>query len=142
MTVILFGMTLLCTAAIALDLLAIELNDVVSLDRMNAIIDAFAMMSNMFAYSYLSEFISSDLIEIGDFFYNLAWYNLSVDKQKLLVLPIQRAQRVFRLNGMGLCDCSLEFLSTVLLLCSSRWFSYIVISSFETINYVFCSTRL
>lgn len=113
MTVILFGMTLTCTTAIALDLLAIELNSAYSLDRMNAIIDSFIMMSNMLVYSCLSEFISSDLIEIGDFFYNLAWYQLPVEKQKLFGLPIQRAQRIFQLNGMGLCNCSLEVFSKV-----------------------------
>lgn len=114
MTMILFAMTVSCTTGIALDLLAIEMNNYFGFGIMTTIIDLLLMLGIMFTYSCLSELISSDLIEIGDFFYNFAWYQLlPVEKQKLLVLPIQRAQREVRLSGLGLCDCSLEVFSKV-----------------------------
>lgn len=58
-------------------------------------------------FCHLSEWITSDFSEIGEIFYNSEWYELQVREQRLLTLPIGRAQRVFRLKGLGLFDCSL-----------------------------------
>lgn len=54
-----------------------------------------------------------NLFEVGDIFYNSLWYKLPSQEQKLLILPIQRSQKLFRLNGFGIVDCSLEVFSSV-----------------------------
>lgn len=109
----LFVMALTCTMAVAMNLFAVELNGIFSMTTLVACIDLFSVNSLMVIYSYLSEWITSDLLEIGDIFYNSAWYQLPVNEQRLLTLPIGRAQREFRLSGLGLFDCSLAVFSSV-----------------------------
>lgn len=41
-------------------------------------------------------------------YYDLVWYNLSVERQKCMVLPICRSQESFKLTGYGIFDCSME----------------------------------
>lgn len=64
---------------------------------------------------------TTDLLEIGDIFYNSAWYRLPIKEQRLLALPIQRSQREFRLSGLGFLDCSLAVYSSVKLLFSIKF---------------------
>lgn len=109
----LFVMALTCTMAVAMNLFAVELNGIFSMTTLVACIDLFSVNSLMVIYSYLSEWITSDLLEIGDIFYNSAWYQLPVNEQRLLTLPIGRAQREFRLSALGLFDCSLAMFSSV-----------------------------
>lgn len=67
----------------------------------------------IFIYCYHADGLSEDLLEIGDIFYATKWYKLSNQEQKIMMLPIQRAQRIFRLNGYKVIDCSLETFLTV-----------------------------
>lgn len=113
MELISFSMILACTLVIALNLLAIELNYAISIEMLNVFINFSLMLISTFMYCYLSECLTSDLLDIGDIFYNSAWYQLAVKEQRLSMLPIERAQRVFRLRGLGLFDCSLTVFSTV-----------------------------
>lgn len=105
-----------CTIIIALDLFAMELTDPVSVEKLNAFLDLFVELLLLFMYCYFSEYLTSDLLEVGDNFYNSDWYQLPAKEQQLLTLPIRRAQRVFRLKGCGLFDCSLPVLSSVKIL--------------------------
>lgn len=116
MEAILFVVTLVCTLVIAMNLLAIELIDAITTETMNAVLNTFFELLFMFMFCSLSEYMTSDLLEIDDIFYNSAWYRLPVKKQRLVVQPIERAQRVFRLKGLGLFDCSLAVFATVKLL--------------------------
>lgn len=113
MQLTLFATTLMVTTGIALNLLAVELNGVMSLEGLMAIIDAVIILTLMFVYCFTSECVTSDLLGIDESFYNSPWYCLPVKRQKLLKLPIQRAQRAFRLSGLGLFDCSLVVFSSV-----------------------------
>lgn len=113
MEIILFTMTLTCTTIIALNLFAVELNGLLSMATLTAFCDLLGMLLLLIMFCYLSECITSDLLEIGDIFYNSPWYQLRVEQQRLLALPIRRAQRVFRLKGLGLIDCSLVVFSSV-----------------------------
>lgn len=62
-----------------------------------------------------SENLTTKSYEIGNItFLDLQWYNLSVSQQKLLVLPIARAQKTYRLEGFGIFDCSLEMFLKVI----------------------------
>lgn len=108
-----FTTALLCTIVLALSLFKVELNGLLSMETMVAFINTTAVLMLMLIYCYLSECLTSDLLEVGDIFYNSMWYQLPVSKQRLLVLPIARAQRVFRLRGLGLFDCSLVVFSSV-----------------------------
>lgn len=60
-----------------------------------------------FVYCYFAEGLTADLLGISDIFYESMWYKLPKQEQQLVILPIQRAQRVFRLNGFKLIYCSL-----------------------------------
>lgn len=112
MELIIITMTLTCTLIIALSLFVVEVN-CLRVETLFAFINITLIMMIMFTYCLLSERITSDLLEIGDVFYNSEWYRLPFKEQRLLVLPIGRAQRVFRLSGLGLITCSLAVFLTV-----------------------------
>lgn len=114
MELILFNMTSTCTIAIAFNLYVLEFNGQFIMQIMVAIIDLVIILWLTFAHFYLSERITCDLLEAGDCFYNSPWYRLKINQQKLLVIPIQRAQQEVRLKGLGIFECSLAgFLSVV-----------------------------
>lgn len=114
MRVILFNLTITCTIVIALNLFVLELNESISIEMVIAFADMNMILLLTFGHFYLSEWITLDLLRIGDHFYNSAWYRLlSVKQQKLLVLPIQRAQREIRLKGLAFFECSLLVFSSV-----------------------------
>lgn len=109
---ILFNMAFTCVIVLACNLLVIEINYTLNFQIMTALIDTFAVVGLAFTFFYFSDWITIKLMEIGDIFYNLSWYQLPVKQQKLLILPIQRAHRSIRLKCLGLFDCSLAvFLS-------------------------------
>lgn len=63
----------------------------------------------LFILCHFSEKFTDRSYDVGDVIYSdLLWYKLSIRQQKLLILPIQRAQKLFRLRGYGIFDCSLE----------------------------------
>lgn len=98
---------------IALNLLVFELNESLNLEMIVALCNMVVMIGMIFAHFLLAEWITSDLLSIGDHFYKSAWFRLPVMRQKLLIVPIQRAQREVRLKGLGLFDCSLAVFSSV-----------------------------
>lgn len=106
MEVTLFNITFTCIICIAFNLLAVELSESFSLELMVASSDIAVVIGITAVYYFHSEWITSDLLEIGDNFYNSTWYLLPVHQQRLLVLPIQRADREFRLKALGLFECS------------------------------------
>lgn len=93
----------------------------VALTSMNVLSLSFAAtssaMSNVllstFIFCMLSENITLDLYDIGDIFYECAWYRLSVKDQQLIIYPIQRSQKAFRLMGLSIIECSLRFFTSV-----------------------------
>lgn len=113
MKVVLFSMTFTCGIVIAANLVVFELNESFNLEIFVAFLDMVVEIVMTFAHFYLAEWITSDLLSIGDHFYNSAWFCLPLKQQKLLVLPIQRAQRELRLKGLGLFECSLPVFSMV-----------------------------
>lgn len=112
MDVILFAMILTCSVALALDLFAIELAGAVSIETTNAVLNINLLLILIFTYCYRSECVTTDLLEIGDHFYNSEWYRLPVKQQRLLALPIDRAHSEFRFKGLGLFNCSLAVFSS------------------------------
>lgn len=115
MELILFNITFTCIIGIAFNLSVIDLNDSLSLEIIVALADLLLILSLTLAYFYLSEWITSDLLEIGDIFYNAAWYRLPTMQQKLLIFPILRAGRPLHLKGLGFFDCSLALFASVII---------------------------
>lgn len=113
MDIILFFITLTCTVVIAFNLYVLEICDSIDLEILVALMDVWFIVAMTFGYFYLSEWITADLLAVGDTFYDSPWYWLPAKQQRILTLPIQRAQRAFRLKGLGLFDCSLVFFLTV-----------------------------
>lgn len=113
MELILFAMTIMYTIAVALDLFAIELSQTISTATLNAAFGLIITLELLFTYCYLSECLTSDLLDIGDVFYSLPWYRLPAKRQTLLVLPIEQSQQVFRLRNLQLFDCSLTIFTSV-----------------------------
>lgn len=110
---VLFVTMLLFAIITAMSLLALELSNALSLETLDAFFDTILMVGLVLGYCYLSECVTSDLLEVGDIFYNSAWYHLPAKQKRLLVVPIGRAQNVFRLKCLGFVDCSLTVFSSV-----------------------------
>lgn len=91
----------------------IELSGAISIETLNAAFDLIITLMLLFTYCYLSECLTSDLLKIGEIFYNSAWYGWPVKQQKLLILSIGRGQHVFRLTSLELFECSLAIFSSV-----------------------------
>lgn len=120
MKVTLFNLTVTCVICIAFNLLVFELLDSLNVEVLVAFIDIGFVIGITFAYFYLAEWITFDLLSIGDHFYNSAWFQLPVKQQQLFVLVIQQAQRELRLKGLGLFDCSMGVFSSVMLTFKTR----------------------
>lgn len=113
MQLISFMLTLLCSITIAINLFVIEISGNIMVIFI-ALANLMMTVGATFMYFHLSECITTDLLEIGDHFYNSPWYQLlSAKQQKCLMLPILRAQCEQRLQGLGIIDCSLEVFSKV-----------------------------
>lgn len=110
---ILFNCMFTCIASIAFNLFVIESNGTPNFQKIVALIDLVGILMLTFVHFSLSEWITNVLLEIGDDFYNSRWYRLPNKQQKLMTLPIQRAQREFRLTGLGLFECSLYVFDAV-----------------------------
>lgn len=110
---ILFCMTFTCTLVTAFSLNVFVMDAANMLDKIFALTNFGAVLQLTFAYFLLSDWITSDLMAIDEFFYNSPWYRLPARQQRLLTLPMQRAHREIRLTGLGLVDCSLPVFAAV-----------------------------
>lgn len=113
MGVILFSSTLTCIIIIPFNLFVFEMNDTIDMELFAALLNMCVVLGLTFEYFYLVERITTNLLEIGDIFYNSLWYQLQAKQQQLFVLAIQRAGRELRLTGLGLFDCSLVVFASV-----------------------------
>lgn len=110
----LFYMLVACSAITAFNLLALESNELLSMEGATATYDLCLVLASMFVYCELSERLTITLNEIQNIFYESPWYQMPVKLQKSMTLPIQRAAVEFRLQSLGLVDCSLTtFLSVM-----------------------------
>lgn len=113
MDVVSFMITAECSISIAFNLFVLEFIDNVVVKYM-AFLNISMNFEIVFAYFYLSERITTDLLSIGDLFYNSTWYQqLSAKQQKCLTVSMIRSQCEIRLTGFGIVDCSLITFSKV-----------------------------
>lgn len=114
MELLLFFITMTCIVDIAFNLYILELISSISLGTIIAVLHMVFATNLTFAYYYLSEWMTRDLAQIGEHFFNSPWYRvLSAKEQRLLAFAIQQAQREIRLRGLGLFDGSLTVFSSV-----------------------------
>lgn len=105
-------------AFIAFSLSAVDKNlSDFNVDILFCFVTLLTALSSTFIYCYYADKVTSNLVEIGDIFYRSEWYMLSPKIQKLVILPIQIAQRPFRFSGYGIVDCSQAIFGTVKYVC-------------------------
>lgn len=110
MNEVLFFRLLACSATVALDFFSLELNETLSLETIASLYDIATMSTMTFLYCYYSETVTEALLDVGDVFFYSPWYESAMNQNGLLAiisLPVQRAQREFRLVGFQLVECSL-----------------------------------
>lgn len=118
MSEILFSMLLTCTVIVAFNLFALESNAMFSVQTVIAVCNVGCLLPSNFTYCLLAEQVTDNLLHVGDILYDSPWYRLPLQQQKLLIIPIQRAQREFRLKSLRLINCSLAVFSAVSILSS------------------------
>lgn len=112
-TEILFYQLFMCAATTALNLYAIEANDVLDMHAATSIHILLTVLAATFTYCYLSEALTADLLAIGQIFYDSTWYSLPVSLKTLVMLTIQQSQWEFQLRGLNIIDCSLSVFGMV-----------------------------
>lgn len=113
MDAVLFYMLLACSVIVAFNLAALDRANSFSVELMTTLYNLFCVLAMTFAYCYLSEKVTSNLSGIGDAFYAAIWYEWPIRQQRIVLMPVQRAKKSFRLKSMGLIDCSLSVFSSV-----------------------------
>lgn len=108
-----FFVILTSIIVIAFNLFAMESSDWMSLQTIVGIGTLSCLLPLDFVYCFCSEMVAACLYEIGDIFYDSAWYRLPVKYQRLTILPIQRAGREMQFKCLGLVECSLAMFATV-----------------------------
>lgn len=103
-----------CAICIALSLFALDYNGIFSIYTIVALYIMASAVAPTFTFCYLAERITNDLLEIGDIFYESAWYCLPAKQQTFAILLIQCSQRRFRLKGFGIVDCSISVFLSVM----------------------------
>lgn len=79
-----------------------------------AVVDIATLLMVAFAMCVLPEMISQALADVGEAFYFSAWYDRALHRNGVYVIvPMQCAQREFRVVSMGLVGCSLPTFAKV-----------------------------
>lgn len=116
MSCVIFFQLITCASILAFNLYSLESNGIsTDLEVFSSIYEIIVSVTPTFAYCFLSDKVTSRLLEVDDAFYDCAWYDLAVDEQKLLISIIRRAQREICFDGFGIIQCTLQtFLSVMI----------------------------
>lgn len=108
MNEVLFLRLLACSATMALNLFAMELSDTFSLETLANLYTMVTVLAMTFLHCYYVETVTNALLGVGDIFYDSPWYKGAIGQNAIvLLMPIQRAQREFRLVTFNMIKCSL-----------------------------------
>lgn len=113
---ILFYQLITCVLFIACSIFALDQSISKREIDFNSFMNLTSLLCSLiptFLYCHFADGLTVNLFGIGNIFYSSMWYKLPSQKQKLLIPSIQRAQRIFRLNGYKIIDCSLEIFASV-----------------------------
>lgn len=133
LSVVLFFQLLVCAVSLAIFMVGLEKSYIFSMNFILALSGLAAIIASAYICCFLSDRMIRALSEIGDIFYAVAWYELPVVQQNPFILSIQRAQKEFRMTGLGFVECSLRVFSTV----SPFSLRFCVISCFHPINWTY-----
>lgn len=112
MSACLFFQLLVCVASLAVFMLGMETNRALGVNFFASMFGLSSMISTTYVYCLFSEQFTHDLTAIAEIFYNFTWYRLR-SRQKLFIMPIQRANKALRITGFGLVECSLTVFASV-----------------------------
>lgn len=113
MSAMLFLQMVLSAIEMASFLSAVDETKGISPSNNIAVLRALTVVMPTFHFCMQSDNITGHLEMVGDDFYGCSWRRFSVRQQMLILLSVQRAQKQFRINGLGIVDCSLETFSVV-----------------------------
>lgn len=113
MSVGIFFQLLVCASLLAIYMVGIEADGNLGVNVLISLVGVAANVIISFLFCFLSENLTHKLSTIGDHFYNYAWYRLPIKQQQLFIFPIQRTQKEFRINGLGIVECSLKVFVSV-----------------------------
>lgn len=113
MGIILFILLVSYGVIIAIFLFGLELVDIYRVEAFGLMIALGNLLTQLVIYCAFSENVTTNLLSTGDFFYGSPWYRLPVHFQKVYIFSIRRAQREFRLTGLGIIECSLGVFASV-----------------------------
>lgn len=66
-------------------------------------------VSMFYVLCHYSEKLTTQSSAVANLIYSdLLWYELTIERQKGLILPMCCSQKTFRLTGYGIFDCSME----------------------------------
>lgn len=68
-----------------------------------------------FVLCYYADKLTQEASEVADVMYDTAWYEMPIQQQKLLLLPICRSQKLIHLTGFGVYTYSLQNFGRILL---------------------------
>lgn len=88
-------------------------NSIFSILGITCFLAAWSVSVPTALYCKMSENLTGNLEKIEDLFYDCSWYCLSVKHQQMFILPILRAQKEYRMIGLGLIECSLATFTSV-----------------------------
>lgn len=118
MGTVLFCQLLLSAVNIGFLLTVIEWMGVLNSVTFVSILGILTISLPTFFYCKLSENVTTDLEAIEDAFRECLWYYLPVKQQQMFILPMLRAQREYRMMGLGMIGCSLPVFSSVNYFCT------------------------
>lgn len=68
-----------------------------------------------FILCYYADKLTEQASGVADAMYNTAWFEMPVEQQRLLLLPICRSQKLIRLTGGGVYTYSLQNFARIVL---------------------------
>lgn len=107
-SVILFVLLLSYAVSIAMFAVSLNLMEQYSVAYLTLMVSILNLLTQLIIYCAFSEKLTNDLLSTSDHFSGLYWYRMPVRIQKVIILPILRTQREFRLTGLGIVECSLR----------------------------------
>lgn len=113
MSEVLFYQMLFSAIELASFMFAVDESKGMSPSNNTAALSVLTVLLPTFLFCKLSESVSARLLAVADGFYACSWYCLNAKQQQLFWMPIQRAQKEFRMQGLGIVNCSLEIFLAV-----------------------------
>lgn len=124
LSAILFVLLLSYSVTLAAFMVGLDLIESYGIAFYGLVTASLNILTQMVIYCAFSENMTYDLLITGDYVYESPWYQLPIRLQKLYVLPILRSQRLFRLTGLDIIECSLRVFASVRLLLIFLFFEF------------------